>query len=68
MPKECFGFCHLSVHEYHLQKNYLNAFIAWIHRLKLYLSVRGEYFDFNNYKNNKKYFILLFFNEDDISF
>lgn len=40
-----------------IEKNYMNAFKAWINRLKLCLSVKGEYFEGNRRKN---YLILSF--------
>lgn len=30
------------------QKHYMNVFKAWVNRLKLYVSVKGEYFKGNH--------------------
>lgn len=43
----------------------MNAFKTWINRLKLWVSVKGEYFDGNHKKNNQIY-LIVFFNNDDI--
>lgn len=58
--KKCFWHCHLAVHEYHSKKHYMNKFKAWINRLKLCMSVKGEHFECNDYNITKIPFSVIF--------